>query len=314
MLDFFVSWAEQLIIAIMIIVIIEMILPSESSYKKYIKVILGIFLMYTVISPILSNQLNNFEFKQILAKDENDSNQNANMISFDSQIEETYKIKLKENIKEFLKSKGYEIKEINTEIQYSDKKIEIKKLYLELMKTDSNQILVDKINIKNKSNKKNLELETLKNEISINYDIDISNIDISESERKMIKDKITALVKKENKPNKKKIENLIFTIVLLIITLLMIKIVFKSSDKNNLVNYSTNSTISSNNFETEQNLEKKLEDILSQIKGVERVKVLITYSETEKVVPIYNESSSKSSTAEKDNDGRRKDNRKLWFE
>ena len=69
-----------------------------------------------------------------------------------------------------------------------------------------------------------------------------------------------------------------------------------------------------NNFETEQNLEKKLEDILSQIKGVERVKVLITYSETEKVVPIYNESSSKSSTAEKDNDGRRKDNRKLWFE
>lgn len=311
MLDFFVSWAEQLIIAIMIIVIIEMILPSESSYKKYIKVILGIFLMYTVISPILSNQLNNFEFKQILAKDENDSNQNANMISFDSQIEETYKIKLKENIKEFLKSKGYEIKEINTEIQYSDKKIEIKKLYLELMKTDSNQILVDKINIKNKSNKKNLELETLKNEISINYDIDISNIDISESERKMIKDKITALVKKENKPNKKKIENLIFTIVLLIITLLMIKSVFKSSDKNNLVNYSTNSTISSNNFETEQNLEKKLEDILSQIKGVERVKVLITYSETEKVVPIYNESSSKSSTAEKDNDGRRKDNRKL---
>ena len=106
MLDFFVSWAEQLIIAIIIIVVIEMILPSESSYKKYIKVILGIFLMYTVISPILSNQLNNFEFKQILANDEKENNIKTNTISFDSQIEETYKLKLKENMEDFIKSKG----------------------------------------------------------------------------------------------------------------------------------------------------------------------------------------------------------------
>lgn len=311
MLDFFVSWAEQLIIAIIIIVVIEMILPSESSYKKYIKVILGIFLMYTVISPILSNQLNNFEFKQILANDEKENNIKTNTISFDSQIEETYKLKLKENMEDFIKSKGYEIKKMDTELQYIDEKIEIKKLSLELVRTNNKKIIIDKVNIQNEEKKTDQDLEILKNEISLNYDIDISNIDISESERKMIKEKITALVKKENKPNKKKIENLIFTIILLIITLLMIKSVFKSTEKNNQTNYLTNSTISSNNFETEQNLENKLEEILSQIKGVEKVKVLITYSETEKVVPIYNESSSKSSTAEKDNDGRRKNNRKL---
>ena len=311
MLDFFVSWAEQLIIAIIIIVVIEMILPSESSYKKYIKVILGIFLMYTVISPILSNQLNNFEFKQILANNEKENNIKTNTISFDSQIEETYKLKLKENMEDFIKSKGYEIKKMDTELQYIDEKIEIKKLSLELVRTNNKKIIIDKVNLQNEEKKTDQDLEILKNEISLNYDIDISNIDISESERKMIKEKITALVKKENKPNKKKIENLIFTIILLIITLLMIKSVFKSTEKNNQTNYLTNSTISSNNFETEQNLENKLEEILSQIKGVEKVKVLITYSETEKVVPIYNESSSKSSTAEKDNDGRRKNNRKL---
>ena len=311
MLDFFVSWAEQLIIAIIIIVVIEMILPSESSYKKYIKVILSIFLMYTVISPILSNQLNNFEFKQILANDEKENNIKTNTISFDSQIEETYKLKLKENMEDFIKSKGYEIKKMDTELQYIDEKIEIKKLSLELVRTNNKKIIIDKVNLQNEEKKTDQDLEILKNEISLNYDIDISNIDISESERKMIKEKITALVKKENKPNKKKIENLIFTIILLIITLLMIKSVFKSTEKNNQTNYLTNSTISSNNFETEQNLENKLEEILSQIKGVEKVKVLITYSETEKVVPIYNESSSKSSTAEKDNDGRRKNNRKL---
>ena len=56
---------------------------------------------------------------------------------------------------------------------------------------------------------------------------------------------------------------------------------------------------------------KSIQAAVGSTKGVEKVKVLITYSETEKVVPIYNESSSKSSTAEKDNDGRRKNNRKL---
>ena len=39
----------------------------------------------------------------------------------------------------------------------------------------------------------------------------------------MIKEKITALVKKDDKPNKKKIENLIFTVVLLVVTLFIVK-------------------------------------------------------------------------------------------
>ena len=39
MIEFLVSWAEQLIVALIIIVVVEMILPSQSSYKKYIKII-----------------------------------------------------------------------------------------------------------------------------------------------------------------------------------------------------------------------------------------------------------------------------------
>ena len=43
----------------------------------------------------------------------------------------------------------------------------------------------------------------------------------------MIKEKITALVKKDEKNNKKKIENLVFAFVLLVITLITINIIFK---------------------------------------------------------------------------------------
>ena len=44
----------------------------------------------------------------------------------------------------------------------------------------------------------------------------------------------------------------------------------------------------------ENNLEKQLENILSKIKGVGEVKVLLTYSETSAIYPIYNESISSS--------------------
>lgn len=116
----------------------------------------------------------------------------------------------------------------------------------------------------------------------------------------MIKEKITALVKKDDKTNKKKIENLVFSIIILIVTLFAINNIFK--DKKN----STENIIEIQEAEEktkQRDIEKELEEILGKIKGVEDVKVLITYSETEKVVPIYNESSSQSSTKEKDTEG-----------
>lgn len=117
----------------------------------------------------------------------------------------------------------------------------------------------------------------------------------------MIKEKITALVKKDDKANKKKIENLVFAIIVLLVTLYAINNIFKGKEKQNV----------SNNIRTQEaeektkqrDVEKELEEILGKIKGVDNVKVLITYSETEKIVPIYNESSSQSSTKEKDTEG-----------
>ena len=46
------SWAEQIIIAVIIGVLIEMILPKSNS-KKYIKTIIGVYILYTIISPII---------------------------------------------------------------------------------------------------------------------------------------------------------------------------------------------------------------------------------------------------------------------
>ena len=65
---------------------------------------------------------------------------------------------------------------------------------------------------------------------------------------------------------------------------------------------SANNTSSNNNEAT--TIEKELETILSNIEGVGKVKVLITYSQSSEVVAMYNENSKNSQVEEKDS-GRR---------
>ena len=50
-------------------------------------------------------------------------------------------------------------------------------------------------------------------------------------------------------------------------------------------------------------LKSELINILKKINGVGEVDVLITYSETSKLVPVYNENSSESKTSEEDTEG-----------
>ena len=182
MLDFLVSWAEQLIITLIIIVIIEMILPTDSSYRKYIKVILGIFLIYTIISPIISNKLNNFEFKTITLGTE--VNNVSNTINYDKQIEETYKIKLQENTNELLKQNGYELTKFYADLDYTDGQMQILKMDIKIKKINSDKkIVIGKVEIKQDEKIDNEKLEELKQKVANYYDIDLLKVSISESEK-----------------------------------------------------------------------------------------------------------------------------------
>lgn len=131
----------------------------------------------------------------------------------------------------------------------------------------------------------------------------------------MFKDKLKELVNPEegNKNNKKKIENLIFFIVLLIITVVIMNIIWNGEESSNneeeneddtskqLANIETDTVETSSNSEEE--LETKLENILSKIQGVGDVEVFINYSESSEIVPMYNESTQTSNTEETDTSG-----------
>lgn len=116
------------------------------------------------------------------------------------------------------------------------------------------------------------------------------------------------LTSKENK-NKKQIENIIVLIVICIITLIIINKIWKGDVQSKKEERSTNTLqngiLASENQEnaTQTELETKLEKILSTIKNVGKVNVLINYSESSSLVPLYNESTTTSSTEEGDSTG-----------
>ena len=130
----------------------------------------------------------------------------------------------------------------------------------------------------------------------------------------MLKDKIKSLIAKgtEGKDNKKKIENMVVFIIILIITIIVINVIWNgdkketkddvSDDSKKLASVSENTVENTSNVE-EDDMEKDLENILSKINGVGEVKVLITYSQTSQIIPIYNEETSQKDTEEKDTNG-----------
>ena len=172
MIDFLVSWAEQLILALIVIIIIEIVLPSGNNYKKYIKVVLGIFLLYTIINPIVSDKIKNMDFKEVTANIYEEKNITIqNVINNDKQILKKFKLKFEENLNDYLKKNGYEITKLEQDIEYNDEMIEINKLELKIKKYKENKKGIEKIEIKKKICE-NYELE--ENKITIesenNYD------------------------------------------------------------------------------------------------------------------------------------------------
>lgn len=126
----------------------------------------------------------------------------------------------------------------------------------------------------------------------------------------MIKEKVKNFINKKTKgDNKKNIENLVVFLVLLIITVIAINMIWgkdaeKAEEQPSYKVLATKDDNNSNNIvENEYDLQTELEDILAKMNGIGKVDVLITYSQTSTVVPMYSETESSTVTEEKDSGG-----------
>ena len=200
MLEWFRSWATGIVIAVIIATIIEMILPNSTS-KKYIKIIIGIFIVYTIISPVIGSfkgeDLNNYiKVENYIQSSSNALQTNEVSDNAQSSIKKIYAQNLQNDLKTKLKEKGYISNNINISISNDDKyNIERIDIKVDEKVTNSNQdekqvkTIVDnikaiKIKVKKDDSQNNaITTENDKNEIKEYikqiYQIDLNNINVS---------------------------------------------------------------------------------------------------------------------------------------
>ena len=130
----------------------------------------------------------------------------------------------------------------------------------------------------------------------------------------MFKNKINQIGKHDDN-NKKKIENILFLIAVIIVTIIIINMLLKDKSASIKEDNETtdngkilaSATLDDSSDTSVNDLEKKLENILSTVKGVGKVKVFVNYSESNKLIAMYNETTTTSSTEETDSSGGTRD-------
>lgn len=193
MINWITNWAEAIIIAVVIATIIEMILP-EGNCKKYIKVVIGVYILFTIISPVITK----FTGKTVSVSDlidlskyvdevkEKEKSQNLLAQNNETNIKDMYISNLKTDIKSKLKGKGYTTQNINLDIS-NDENYTLNKIYLSVSKIDENE------ETDNTQTNEVSKIETV-NEVNVS----ISN-EVTSKENKKEKDSLSTSDKKKIK-------------------------------------------------------------------------------------------------------------------
>ncbi len=134
-MEFISVWAQGIIVSVIIATIIEMILPNSSN-SKYIKVVIGVFILFTIISPIInkfsSNKISDkINFDSYIDTSTNNSTITTNVnLNNEDTIRKMYEENLKIDIKTKITQKGYTVGNINLDIlnndEYTLSKIDLK--------------------------------------------------------------------------------------------------------------------------------------------------------------------------------------------
>ena len=200
MVEWISGWAQGIIVAVIIATIIEMLLPEGSS-KKYIKVVVGIYILFTIVSPVIT-KITNKEFKlsDIIDLDEyieaasSDITYNELEKSNNENIKEVYIASLKSDIEGKIANKGYNADSIEVEVQDNDEytinSITISVSKLDEKEENNNIEIVNEVEInvststeKSKENEKEelskKEKEELKEYLSSVYELPEDNIIIN---------------------------------------------------------------------------------------------------------------------------------------
>lgn len=198
MIAFINSWVQGIILAVILATIIEIILP-EGNNKKYVKTIIGIYIMFVIVQPLISKMLNkDVNIESVMQNTTStmskfETNHNIT-IETNAYIEKTYKQKLEEDIKDKSSEKGYNISFLNLAIETGDSEDygQINNIAMKIDKID--KTIEDKKGTTNNTidNVKTVQISVSDNKI-IDGNDDVKNTNISENEIETFKEYLVSV-------------------------------------------------------------------------------------------------------------------------
>ena len=112
MINFMSSWAEQIVLAVIVATIIEMILPKNKN-KKYIQMVIGVYVLFNIILPIIKNK-EDFSIEKFNIEDYNTTSQyEVDQSSMDKKLEKIYLEELEQIVISKFEENGYEVVKCN---------------------------------------------------------------------------------------------------------------------------------------------------------------------------------------------------------
>lgn len=138
MLTFLSSWAKSLGVTIVLVSILEMLLPNNKT-KKYIRMVLGVFVIFNIISPFIQNKeilnLNSIDLENMTSIETSTLDQS----SMDQRIEDLYEDELEKDMINKLEEQGYEVtkcKVTATLSQQGEEESQIERIELKVEKKE----------------------------------------------------------------------------------------------------------------------------------------------------------------------------------
>ncbi len=151
MIEFLSSWTKGLGVTIVIVSILEMLLPNNKT-KKYIRMVLGVFVIFNIISPLIQNKeklnLSNLEIENYTTVQTTSS---VDQTSMDERINKLYEEELEKDIRKKVEEKGYKVKNVKISTTRNDnEEWEIKQIQLNIEKSqepikEANETVENKI-------------------------------------------------------------------------------------------------------------------------------------------------------------------------
>lgn len=163
MINFMSSWAEQIVLAVVVATIIELILPQNKN-KKYIQMVIGVYVLFNIISPVIENKESFSIDKYNIENYETKSEYEIDQSSMDKRLEKIYLEELKNKVTSKFEDNDFNVIKCNIDAE---------------LDTSKKNAGIHFISIKLKVPVDNTPIEKIKKELVDEFEIDEDKIKVT---------------------------------------------------------------------------------------------------------------------------------------